>query len=270
MNSSRKAVIISASSDIGVALCKSWRSLGWSVLGTFRTRSPAVEELERVHKIPLFHCDLLDPHSLQAALSALEQETWDILVFAPGWMEPIGHFDEVDFSDWEKGVSVNFLKPLQILHRLLPKRGQHRPTVLFFAGGGINSAVARYSSYTISKIALTKMCELLDAEIPDTRFVIVGPGWVNTKIHEATLRAKEAAGPNFQRTVERIQKEEWIPMEKVVACCTYLVTSPCEAISGRNFSTAFDQWGTRDLEEALVQNQEMYKLRRQGNEWGKQ
>jgi len=252
MKAPRTAIVISASSDIGIALCKSWRNQGWNVAGTFRTRSPAVQELETIHKIPLFHCDLLNAASLQSSLSAIKQlyPSWDVLVFAPGFMEPIGHFHEVDFSAWEKGLNINFLKPLEILHQLLSKRSQNHPTVLFFAGGGTNGAVVRYSSYTISKIALTKMCELLGAEIPDTRFVIVGPGWVKTKIHESTLRAKEAAGANFQKTLEKIEKEEWISMEDVVACCTYLVTTSCHAISGRNFSTAFDRWGTSELEDA--------------------
>lgn len=271
MTTSRTAIIISASSDIGLALCKSWRNQGWNVAGTFRTQTPAVVELQTIHGVHLFHCDLLNADSLHSSLSAIEKiyPSWDVLVFAPGFMEPIGHFHEVEFSAWEKGVSVNFTKPLEILHKLLPKRSQNHPTVLFFAGGGTNGAVVRYSSYTISKIALTKMCELLDAEIPDTRFVIVGPGWVKTKIHESTLRAKDAAGANFQKTLEKIEKEEWVPMEDVVASCTYFATTSCDEISGRNFSTAFDQWGTAELEDALKNNRDMYKLRRHGNEWGK-
>ena len=270
MTSSRSAIVIAASSDIGANLCKHWRGKGWKVAGTFRSASPNVEELQRTHNVELFPCDLLNPDSIKNSCSALANTcpNWDVLTFAPGLQDPIGFFEQVDFEKWEQGVNVNLLKPLEILHRLLPYRNREKkPTVLFFAGGGTNNAVVRYSSYTLSKIALIKMCELLDAEMPDTRFVIVGPGWVKTKIHVSTVNAKEAAGANFHRTLEKFQKGDWIPMEKVVECCTYLVTTPCDAISGRNFSVASDSWGTIDLEQALISNPEMYKLKRHLNDW---
>ena len=44
------------------------------------------------------------------------------------------------------------------------------------------------------------MCELLDAEIHDTAFTILGPGWVNTKIHQSTLANKHKAGENYKKT----------------------------------------------------------------------
>ncbi len=266
------AIVMAASSDIGASLCKHWSSKNWTLAGTFRNFSPQVEELQKVHGVQLFPCDLLNQESIRASCSGLAGicSNWDVLVVAPGHQEPIGFFTDVDFEKWEQGIAVNLLKPLEFVHRLLPYRNrQRRPTVLFFAGGGTNNAVVRYSSYTLSKIALIKMCELLDAETPDTRFVIVGPGWVKTKIHTATVNAKESAGSNFNKTLEKFQRGDWIPMEKVVECCTYLVTTPCNAISGRNFSVAFDPWGTEELEQALMNNQEMYKLKRYQNEWGR-
>jgi len=44
------------------------------------------------------------------------------------------------------------------------------------AGTGSNSAPKYYSAYTISKIAQTKMTELLDKEFDDIKVSIIGPG----------------------------------------------------------------------------------------------
>jgi len=191
---------------------------------------------------------------------------------APGHLEPIGDFKDVDFDAWEEGIQINLIQQLRIVHALLPSRNLQNPAVepcvQFFAGGGANNAVLHYSSYTLSKIALTKMCELLDAEIPDTRFVIIGPGCVKTKIHEPTLRlGAKAAGDNYQRTVDRLKKNECTPMEEVVACCHYLATTRCKAVRGRNFSTASDRWNSEALEQALEADANMYKLRRHKNSW---
>lgn len=267
-----RALILSISSDIGVALARLWKEKGWDVTGTYRTFSPDVEALQKELKTPLISCDLSDIASTEKAAQTLSSSPWDILVLAPGTLEPVGDFKEVDFDQWEQGILVNLLRPLRFLHRLLPARNLStalsQPAVLFFAGGGTNQATLHYSSYTLSKIALIKQSELLSAEIPDTRFVIVGPGYVQTKIHEPTYRdGPTMAKTSYRQTLDKLKRNECTPMESVVSCCTWALTSPCKGITGRNISTVFDAWGTPALESALEKDKDMYKLRRSGNSW---
>jgi NAD(P)-dependent dehydrogenase (short-subunit alcohol dehydrogenase family) len=190
------------------------------------------------------------------------------LVLCPGAIGPVGSFKDCSFDAWEESVVVNFTSQLRVVHELLRARRPSTtgPLVLFFAGGGANSAPVNYSAYTISKIALTKMCELLDAEVPDTRFTILGPGWVKTKIHQATLKAGARSGANYQRTLEKLAGSDCTPMEQVLDCCDWLVGSRRDVIGGRNFSVAHDRWGSDELQQRLIEETDMYKLRRRGNE----
>ena len=269
----RKAIVISASSDIGAELCKKWRQDGWDICGTYRTPSPLVQELTNNYGIKMVKCDLLDKNSIRTACRQLKEGClhWDVLVFAPGRQEPVGDFHHVSFDEWEEGVQVNLLAQLRILRDLLFLRNPDsnpEPCVLFFAGGGTNNAVVHYSSYTMCKIALIKMCELLDAEIPDTRFVIVGPGWVKTKIHQPTLEGgAKLAGDNYEKTIDKLKSNECTPMDKVIDCCDWVVNTPSKGVRGRNFSVVFDRWGSPDIERELEKNRDMYKLRRHGNDW---
>lgn len=263
--------MISASSDIGSAMSQRWLAYGWNVFGTYRTKSQAVDELCS-QGMKLVHCNLSKVESIRDACSELRVlcSQWDVLVLCPGAQDPVGAFAECHFDEWEASVRVNFTSQVRIVHELLPSRRINStlgPCVLFFAGGGTNNAPVNYSAYIVSKIALIKMCELLDAEIPDTRFLIVGPGWVKTKIHDSTLKAGERAGANYQRTMEKLASDEWTPMEQVLDCCDWLVSAPPELVSGRNFSAVFDRWGTEELERRLAQEPNMYKLRRYGNDW---
>jgi len=267
----RSAIIISASSDIGTAMSQRWLARGWNVLGTYQTRSQAVDELE-AHGVKVVRCDLSDPQSVRDACSALRAlcPAWDVLVMCPGTQNPVGAFVECNFDEWEESVRINFTSQMRIIHELLPSRQVNstlEPCVLLFAGGGTNNAPVNYSAYTISKIALIKMCELLDAEVLDTRFVIVGPGWVKTKIHESTLKAGARAGTNYQRTIQKLASDECTPMDQVLDCCDWVVDAPRESVSGRNFSVAFDMWGTEELAQRLAEEPNMYKLRRYGNDW---
>ena len=268
----RNAIIISASSDIGAAMSLRWMSRGWSVYGTYRTEATLVNTL-RSRGVKLVRCDLADRNSIINACSRLAGESpeWDVLVIAPATQDPVGPFLELDFDQWEDSILVNFTAQMRIIHSLIPTRRQNselEPCVLLFAGGGTNNAPVNYSGYIISKIAQIKMCELLDAEIPSVRFVIVGPGWVKTKIHESTLIAgSRLSGDNYQRTMEMLHGDKLTSMDEVLDCCDWLIKSPREQISGRNFSVVYDSWGSQELSSQLEWDADMYKLRRSGNDW---
>lgn len=254
----KKALIISISSDIGRSLALKFKEEGYEVYGT--SRQPQVNQEK------LVICDLSSEDSVDQAASKLMQMMggWDILVLAAGSMEPVGCFADVDFDEWQNCLAINLINPLRLLHKLLPFR-QKGASVLFFAGGGTNNAPTHYSGYILSKIASIKMCELLDAEIPDTKFVIVGPGWVKTKIHETTFAAKEQAGPGYERALEIFKNNSFVPMEDVVACCYYLLTSAGPTVSGRNFSVQYDSWRDSSFENQLSSDPHKYKLRRSGS-----
>jgi len=263
------AVIISISSDIGTEMAKRWLSYGWRIVGTYRTITPSVAELSDIGA-SLIECDLSDEESMQSACKKIREQDfqWNVLVFCPGTQDPIGSFTGLNFDQWARSVNINFVNQLRILHNILPGRklnGECEPCVIFFAGGGTNNATMNYSAYTISKIALIKMCELLDAEIKDTKFTIVGPGWVKTKIHESTMEAGEKAGDNLRRTKDKFANDEFTSIDEVLNCCEWLIKSPRELISGRNFSVVFDMWGKDILNNKLREDPDMYKLRRHGN-----
>lgn len=267
----KSAIIISASSDIGASMALRWVGAGWDVAGTYRTSSGAVQKLLE-SGVRLVRCELGEAESVRKACARLRSlcPQWDVLVMAPGSQDPVGQFVRCDFDEWESSIRVNFTGQMRFVRELLPSRRagtMPQPCVLMFAGGGTNSAPVNYSAYVVSKIALIKMCEILDAEIPDTRFVIVGPGWVKTKIHESTLRAGAGAGLNYKLTLEKMAGSECTPMEKVLDCCDWLVHAPREAVSGRNFSVIFDLYGDKKLERRLIADPDMYKLRRSGNDW---
>ena len=264
-----RALVIGASSDIGNALCDDWIAKNWEVAGTYRTESEMVKRLS-TRMSALVQCDLRNSKSVDDACAELNKTmaNWDVLVLGPGLQEPAGLFHECDFDEWEESVKVNFTSQLRFLHRLLASRSLQSmcgPTVLFFAGGGVNSAPANYSAYTVSKIALIKMVELLAAELPDVKFLIVGPGWVKTKIHQSILDAGERAGVSYERTLQMFKNGSFTPMEKVVKCCNTLISGSREILTGRNFSVAFDHWDDPHLIELLEKNPDIYKLRRYGN-----
>ena len=155
-------IIISISSDIGFSLAKKWLKSGKSVIGTYRTQSSLCDELENMGA-NLLHCDLEDKSSIINAISSINNlDSWETLTLAAGHQEPVGNFLDCDFKNWNQSIMVNFTSQLNILHGLMSNKSKKRSSVLFFAGGGTNNATIAYSAYTVSKIALIKMVELLE------------------------------------------------------------------------------------------------------------
>ena len=264
---SRVRVIISAGSDIGFALAKSWAKQGFKTAGTYRKAGDRLA-LRSIGVLPI-HCELTSRWSVKKAARAISKVASDdgvsTLVFATGTMEPIGKFGSVPFESWAQSIGTNFLSQARLLRQFLGKLDEGAK-VVFFAGGGTNNAPTNYSAYILSKIVLTKFCELLSKEYPDYAFVSVGPGWVNTKIHQQTIDAGSDAGDNFDKTISKIANSETMPMEIVIERLGQLLCLDNLVVSGRNFSLTNDPLDSPELIATLLQDEDMYKLRRKGNE----
>jgi len=264
--SSSKIVVLGASSDIGGYLTEHYLRGGAEVVGTYRSLTPRVAELEAAGA-KLFLLDIDSPEQVEHFAQQLEVEDfmWDVLISAPGLLAPIGPFFSTNFNDWEKSVITNSSAQLRVLHALYGQRnGSKLSKVIFFAGGGTNGPFDNYSAYCVGKLALIKMTELLDSECPDLQVSIIGTGWVDTKIHEQTISAGEAAGLNFYRTQQFIESAEGVgaSLETVAECIDWCLAAPRDAVGGRNFSLVHDEWRDSAMIDSLTANPNKYKLRR--------
>jgi NAD(P)-dependent dehydrogenase (short-subunit alcohol dehydrogenase family) len=262
-----RIIVISASSDIGYALCLHWLNEGHEVIGTYRTKSEQLDHIKNKN-FTLLSCDLSSNDSILKACHKLSTKGyWDQLVICPGTMLPIGAFESTDFQVWQDSINVNFTAQLKVLHQLLPYRGKSDCTgVIFFAGGGTNSAPVNFSAYTLAKISLIKACELLDVEIDDCKFTIIGPGWVKTKIHQETITASDSDSAGAKElTNEKMQSNDWTKMSDIAKCCDWILTAPKSAVGGRNFSVVHDNWLDGRFIEQLISSPSAGKLRRHHN-----
>ena len=112
------------------------------------------------------------------------------------------------------------------------------------------------------------MVELLDEEISDTSFSILGPGWVKTKIHDSTLNAPERAEENYHKTIKMLENNgaACYPIAKVIECCDWLLSSSRELVGGRNVSAVHDPWESDSI-ELILSDPNLFKLRRFGNDF---
>jgi len=266
---SGSAIILGIGSDIGRELAGRLAADGWTVAGTHRGAQAPAGLPKNARSTA---CDMASAQDTAAAARWLREAAgaWDLVVVAAGTEEPIGSFWECDEQEWEKGIEVNALGPLRLVRALYPaRRAGGAPCVAFFSGSGTNSAAPAYSAYAASKLFLIKMCELLDAESPDTSFFILGPGIVRTKIHEQTLKAGKRAGGNHRKVADFLgSADPGTSHDDIYACLRWCMAAGKPALGGRNISLAHDAWrgGGAALLRRLKEDAGFYKLRRSGNE----
>lgn len=256
-------LIIGIRSGIGEALSGHLKSLGEKVIGTSRSIKRSEEEAGEVYAL-----DLSSRESITSFVEKLSRNyAWERLILCPAVMTPIGPFKEIGINDWISTFNTNFTNQVYLLHMLLPLSSGKLPRIIFFAGGGTNSAPKNYSAYTLSKIALVKLVELLDKEMDDFCFSIIGPGWVNTKIHEQSLQIGLEKLETFKETKRRMQECDFVPMGKVVDSVMWVLSKSKEIVGGRNFSTAHDPFDSDDFIELISSDYDALKLRRHGNKF---
>lgn len=260
--------ILSASSDIGLALMRRYLDEGATVVGTYRSKG-ALDEFRDHPKAHVIELDVEQPDRFAevVALFKARKLRWDLFIASNGTMEPIGPFLDLDGKAWQNSIESNALLPCRLLKELYPcRREEQINSVAFFAGGGTNNPFRNYSAYCLSKIMLIKMCELLDDEAPDLKAFILGPGYVRTKIHDETLRAADRAGQNLEKTRSFLQSDG-TPLDDIFDCIEWCVAQDRSVVGGRNFSVVHDPWrgGGAELIEQLRGDDNKFKLRRQGN-----
>jgi NAD(P)-dependent dehydrogenase (short-subunit alcohol dehydrogenase family) len=263
-------MIASVSSDIGAFLARRFVANKDNVCATYRDYAHVPEDLRNAG-IRLFQCDVDSDLDVKTLKDELRNQgfRWDLLISAVGVLSPIGRFVDLDFTKWEKSVTTNSISQLRLLHGLYEQRMTGRmANVVFFAGGGTNGPFDNFSAYCIGKIALIKMCELIDSECPDLHVSILGTGWVRTKIHAQTLAAGENSGENLERTRKFLNSDyPGTSLSDIAECIEWCVASPKSATSGRNFSVVHDKWREgRELLTALESSRDKFKLRRSGND----
>lgn len=264
-------VIISITSDIGIALAQRYAKAGYTIVGTYRS-SEQLDQLTNIADLHLFPCDIMKKQEIASFVKDFETLglKWDIFISLPCTPLPLKAFFECDFDEWSESVHLNAIEQLRILHHLHPFRNNKTISdVVLFAGGGVNNAVINFSAYTISKIMLIKMCEFIDAENKDLNIFIVGPGWTKTKVHYIALNNVDKNSTKYKETIEFLNKNTGTSMDDIFDCVSWLCNQGKETASGRNFSVVNDQWHgnkSRLLAQELKKDPNIYKLRRFRND----
>jgi NAD(P)-dependent dehydrogenase (short-subunit alcohol dehydrogenase family) len=266
MSASKTAIVLGATADIGRHLAERLSSDNWNVVAIGRTEQ-RLRDLETIPNLTTHQCAIADGGDVERLAGELRAAgcDWQLFASCVGTTEPIGRFFDVDFDDWERSIVVNFTAQLRVLHALWPlRRREQTVDVMYLAGGGTNGPFRNYSAYCASKIALIKMCELINDEADDANAFIIGPGYTRTRIHEETLRAGPVAAGGEYDKVRAYLEVQGTSFDDIYEHLRWCMLKGRRVAGGRNFSTVHDLWrdGGEALASALRDEPDAFRLRR--------
>lgn len=132
------------------------------------------------------------------------------VVLAAGTLGSVGGLSDSDMTDWAQTFQTNVLGNLAVVKALLPRMQKARfGRIVTFAGGGAAYAYPLFSGYAISKTAMVRATENLDAELRgqgDFLTVCIAPGAMETEI----LAQVRAAGAEVRTTVPIHESVEFV------------------------------------------------------------
>ena len=200
---------------------------------------------------PLFELDGWDIQKWHRDSNIRYFGQWDLVLSCIGQVAPVGHWWSLDPVQYRDCIEANLL-PINLLRSVWVNR-KPGASVCLMAGSNPQKIMPGYLPYNLSKMALLKAVEQIDYESPDTKVFALGPGYVPTKIHEAT---RKAAWPN-----ERISRgDNGTSIDDIYACLKWCLSQDKKAVGARNICVS-DPW-RNGLGEWLTSNPNLYKLRR--------
>ncbi len=269
----RIVVVTGGSEGIGRAVALECARQGATVVVAARTQCTLDETLLLLTGISsaghrAFALDISDLDAVAKFASWCRQEFGNVhgLVQCAAVMGPIGPTLQVDLGAFNAAWKVNFLGTLALIQSFanLFSKGQRRKIVLF-GGGGAGSSFPHYSAYACSKVALVRMVENIANEpsCADLDINIIAPGFVATRLHQATIEAgRDAVGEQyFDRTVREISTGG-VPSEKAAGLVAFLLSSSSDGITGKFIAAPWDPWASPEFQSKLRKISDFAALRR--------
>lgn len=182
----KTALVVGASSGIGLRLAQAWLEAGWHVIATVRDDRGEAElkALPGQDRLTIERCDLAVESDIQALAARIERPL-DVLHLNAGIMGPVD-LSAVSLEEAERVHRVNALGPAKLAFALID-RVRDRTGVVAFTTSGMGSigetSSTGYEVYRASKAAQNMFARSLwvgEARARGITVLSIDPGWVKT------------------------------------------------------------------------------------------
>ena len=189
-----------------------------------------------------------------------------MIINATGDLGEIKEISNLDLKKFEKTVNVNFLSNLVIIQKILQlKKKNKRLSIILFSGGGVTNYRKNFTAYSISKLALVKLVEIVSKEIKNKFIQInaISPGIIQSKMIDKTLQNRKLVEKEEIKKIKLQVSYSYKTLDKLYKVINFLISDKGKKISGKLISSKWDNienWNRKKIEK--LHKSELYLIRR--------
>ncbi len=267
-------IIFGASGSIGISIARKYYRNGHNLYLYLKSKKkiPYIKKqfpkkLDQI--IELKYIDLTNIKKLKKKLNqdkAVFMKA-DILINTVGEQGEINNFFKLNIDNFVKTFNINFFSYIYLFKNIYPFIKKNKDLlIILFSGGGVTSLRPNFSPYSLSKIALVKLVEILSKEIKNKSIRInsISPGIINSKMTQKTLKIESSLIKNDELVNMRKQiKYSDKSLNKVFNLIEFLYSKKGKSISGKMISSRWDNFKDWDKEKIKkMTKNDIYTLRR--------
>ena len=272
----RNAIITGASQGFGLAVAEKFAQEGAALVICAREQSKLDEAAaylkqhickaeQQIIAVPADVAVESDVQRLiETGINALQRI--DIVVNNAGVYGPMDALETLESAAWMQAIAINlggvFLTSKYVLPHM---KGNGYGKIINLSGGGATAPLPRISAYAASKAAVVRLTETLAEECRADHIDInaVAPGALNTRLLDEVLAAgPERVGQNFYEKSLRQKETGGAPLAQGAALCAYLASAASDGITGKLISAVWDPWERLHEYQPILQQTDIYTLRR--------
>ncbi|MDA9650333.1 SDR family oxidoreductase [Candidatus Pelagibacter sp.] len=191
----------------------------------------------------------------------------DVIINATGVQGEIGNFFKISLKNFFKTFEINFYTQIILFKTIYGLIKDNKSThIILFSGGGVTNIRKNFSSYSLSKIALVKLVEILAVEFrnKNIRINAVSPGIIDSRMTRSIIGSnkKDVDFNELNKIKEQIGKSKKT-LKKVYDLIIFLNSQKGNKITGKIISSRWDnltKWNIKKIKKAL--NSDIFTLRR--------
>jgi len=197
----------------------------------------------------------------EASWSVVALDGLDGLVCAAAVIDPIGRVGDYEPADFRRTLEINVVGTLLAVHHCLPALRAREGSIVTFGGGGATGPLPRFDAYATSKAAVARLSENLAMSLAPLRVNCVAPGFVATRMHDATVAAgPAAAGPEYYERTMRAVEDGGFPATEAADLVSLLLDDP--PFTGKLISAQWDPWRDPAFHRRLADEPDLATVRR--------
>jgi len=184
-------LITGTSSGIGKGLAKEYLKREASVWGISRRDA---FEFASLHLYSHLQCDLTNADEVNIKLPDFlyGQNHFDLVILNAGILGEIKYMNEVSLEEMKKVFETNVWANKRLLDILFENNIRIKQVVGISSGSAVSSTPG-WGSYSMSKAGLDRLMNIYAKENPETHFIALAPGLVDTYMQDTIYQIKDTS-----------------------------------------------------------------------------